>query len=128
MVRQLVDVRLGRDIPNHWPSLCTIQTVNFTASASNQPVPTSATSIAAKTNIPCRLSALIDIRPSDDEIRTTEVQEKKVERTCKLSGYYSDIEVRTQQAVVDGVTYQIRGVEHDSQQFSTRLRLEVIKP
>lgn len=57
-----------------------------------------------------------------------ETLESVLKRTVKLNGYYPTIQVRTHRAVVDGVAYLIRGVEHDSERYSTRLQVEVLKP
>lgn len=127
-MRSLLDPRLRTAIPEHWPSLCTIQTITYTANAANQLMPTGVTNVSGMVNLQCRLGPIILSRPTDDEIRDTKVQEKYSRRNLKINAYLPQIQVRAMQAVVDGIVYPIRGVEGDSQQFSTRLRLEIVKP
>lgn len=127
-MRALIDSRLRHAIPDHWDSRCTIQMVTYTTTAANQRVPSGATDVAGMVNVPCRLAAIIFSRPTDNEIRDQKIQEKLSHRHLKLNGWFPSITPRRMQAVVDGVVYPIVGVEGDSQQFSTRLRLEVVKP
>jgi hypothetical protein len=67
-------------------------------------------------------------RPTDDEIRTSEVEEVFERRQLLLNGFFPQIVNRIMQAVVDGVVWPIRGVESDSQRLNTRLKLEQISP
>lgn len=127
-MRPLVDKRLRGKLETHWPSRCSIVTVTYTTSASNQLIPSGTTAIASKTNIPCRLSPLIELHPNDNEDRSDTITGEMSERVCKLSVYLPDIQVRAQKAVVDGVTYEIESVDSDSQHFSTRLGLRIIRP
>ena len=53
-------------------------------------------------------------------------------RHLLLNGYYPQMTPDNQipqgwQAVVDGVTYEILGVEHDSQQQMTRLQVRLVQ-
>lgn len=75
-------------------------------------------------SIPCRLGPLVLIRPMQSESREEGAIADYTGRHLKLSGYYPSIEIRTMVVLIDGVTYQIRGIEHDSQNFSTRLHIE----
>src|SRR5438105_4097479 len=127
-MRQLLDPRLGATVSDGFPSRCTIQSIPKTAAASGQPVLGVPVDVDGMTKISCRIGPLILIRPTDNENRTNRIQESYLARQLKLDGYFPAILVRDMQAVVDGITYPIRGVEHDGNQFSTRLRLEVIKP
>lgn len=124
----ILDPRLRVAIPEHWPSTCTIQTVNTTVSASNEPVPSGATDVSTLKNIPCRIGPRIEVSVSDNEQRSDRVLEQFNRRQAKLNGYFPQIVPRLMQAVVDGVVYGIRGVEHDSERFSTRLNLENVEP
>lgn len=127
-MRQILDSRLRVGIPEHWPSLCTIRSVNYTLTASQQRVKGGVSTVAGMINIPCRIAAFIETRMTDDERRTNNVLAKIIRRTLKLNGYFPTIDTRRMVAVVDGTTYEIRGVEHDSEKFSTRLRLEILTP
>lgn len=126
-MRSLVNPKLRAKLPEHWLSSCTIQSVTVTLSESGQKVPYAASNVAGLVNIQCRMAPIIDARPTDEEIRTTGLRLEHSKRILKLNGYFPQIVNRAMQAVVDGVTFEIRGVEADSQSFSTRLRLESIK-
>ena|ERR1017187_2357625 len=127
-MRALIDPRLVQAIPEMWPSLCTIQSIGFTTSASDQQIPSSATNITGMVDIPCRMAPIMLYRPTDDEIRTSEVEEVFERRQLLLNGFFPQIVNRIMQAVVDGVVWPIRGVESDSQRLNTRLKLEQITP
>ena len=127
-MRALIDTRLRSSIPEMWPSKCSIQRISFTNSASGQPIPTGAANIRALVNIPCRMGPLIELRPTDAETLTDPVTGTFQRRQCKLNLYAPLISPLEMQAVVDGVIYPIRGVESDSQDFSTRLSLEIKEP
>jgi hypothetical protein len=124
----LFDSRLLSQLDRHYESSCTIQSVIFTSDNANQDVISSTPDVAGMTLIPCRIGPLIEIRPTDDELRSSDIRARRVERQCKLLGYYPGIIPREMQAVVDGVTYPIRGVEHDGSRMTTRLRLEILTP
>lgn len=125
--RPLIDPRLKNALPTHWPSRCNIQSVNFTSSTSGQAVPTSGTDVLL--DLECRLAAISLGTPTDDETRTSALTSGKESRTLLINGYYIGlIESDTMWAIVDGVTYHIRGVESDSEMHYTRLRLEAMTP
>ena len=129
MPRTILDPRLMSTLrDSSFPSRATFRTVTFTTNAANQPVPNGGTPIPAMTGIPCRIGPLIELRPSDTEVRTAQIQEKQEHRQLKLSGYFPQIQTRVMDAVVDGVPYRIVGNEADSQLFCSRLRLEAITP
>lgn len=128
-MRSLFDTRLNKAIEGLYPSLCTIQIVTTSVSASNQKVPTGATDIEGLINLRGRMAPMSAIGGiTDKETRSGGIVSRVVERLLKLDGYYPQIDTRRMQAVVDGVVYQIRGVDSDSQHFNTRLRLEIVKP
>lgn len=112
----------------HYPSRCTIQFVSKADTPSGQSVNSSGLPVSGHLNIPCALGAFSKDTTTDNERRGPTVTEEFSRRICKLSGYYPAIVERQMRAVVDGVIYNIRGVESDSQHVSTRLYLEVIKP
>lgn len=127
-MRALLDPRLRGSIPDHWPSVCTILAVTYTTNDDNQTIPSGVVAVEGLVDIPCRIGPIIKERPTDDEIRTQDIYSDFTRRYLKLNKYCPEIMERIQQAVVDDVTYEIRGVEHDSERFSTRLRLEIIEP
>ncbi len=124
----LIDARLKKHIIQHWPSRCTIKTVNYTVTSSNQKLASSYSDVVGMVDIPCRLAPFIETRITDTERRTTQVETKQVQRTCKLSGYYPQIDTRRMVAVIDAIVYSIRANEPDSESLSTRIRLEILTP
>jgi hypothetical protein len=127
-MRPLIDPRLRWDIPEIWPSKCTIQQITFTQTASNQDIQSGVTDVTGMKNIPCLMAPLIELRPTDDESRIAQIEDRNQRRQIKLNGYFPTIVSRTMQAVVDGKIWPIRGVEHDSLHFSTRLKVEIVTP
>jgi Glu-tRNA(Gln) amidotransferase subunit E-like FAD-binding protein len=127
-MRSLIHPYLRHAIPQMWPSRCTIQLVTSVADVSGQIMQTGASNVRGMVNIPCRLGPIIEIRPSDNEVRTQDVQESYVRRQLKLNAYLPQIRERVHQAVVDGEVYPIMGVESDSEKFSTRLKVERVSP
>lgn len=120
---------LATSLQGLWPSLCTIQIVEHGLSPSGQTLVSDGVAIVpGLERLACRLSAIEDNRPTDDEVRAGDVLEQRQRRILKLNGYYPSIVPRQMQAEVDGVVYPIRGIEHDSEHFSTRLTLAVILP
>lgn len=111
-----------------WPSLCTIEIVRQGAAASGQLLTSEGDPILVFTDIPCRLGPIDEGHPTDSEHREPPLRESYARRTLKLSDYYPSIVPRQMRAVVDGVTYMIRGNEEDSEHVYTRLYLELIKP
>lgn len=109
-----------------WPSLCTIEVVEMGATQSGQLIPSEG--VPYLVDIPCRLGPIQEGQPSDNEHREPAIRESYARRTLKLSDYYPNIVPRQMRAVVDGVTYAIRGNEEDSEHVFTRLYLELIKP
>lgn len=124
MRRPLIDQRLYAKTMTHWPSLCDIQSISEVRSDSNQLIASNPVAVANMTQIPCSLAPL-SITPTDNEVRSGEISSGKVGRILKLNGFFPGI-TNTMQAVVDGVTYQIVGIEADSHSWSTRLKVENI--
>lgn len=126
-MRALLDPRLRTAIPEFWPSRVDIRLKTYTTSATNQKIQTGSTSVF-NTLLECRLSPIILDRPTDTDTRTIKVTDLTERRHLKINGYYPTIEAEDMQAVVDGKTWEIRGVESDGSHFSTRLRMENILP
>src|SRR5271170_5415966 len=113
MVRSLTDPRLRSSMGNHWPSLCTIQEKMLTNSVAGQPMETGDVNYyQGMVNVPCRTS-----RYKGNERRDAGVESKFRKSICRLNGYFTIVVSRTMRAVVDGVVWQIRGIEYDSQHF-----------
>ncbi len=64
----------------------------------------------------------------DDEQRGKDILETYKLRTLTLNGYFPSIMPESMQAVIDGIIFPIRGIEHDGQHQNTRLKLEIINP
>lgn len=129
--RSLLDPRMTTRLMDDWSSSCTIQIATGIGgtSLSGQRFPSSAwANVTGMTNIPCRIAAREDADPTDKEQRSALVTQQSVNRTIKLNGYFPTILPQTYRAVVDGVIYHIRGVEHDSERYSTRLLALNITP
>lgn len=124
----LIDNYLRKRIMQHWPSRCNIKSVNYTRTASNQQIVSGYTDVVGLYDIPCRVGPFIDTRLTDNERRTDSVTSHILSRRCKLGGYYPTIDTRRMVALIDNTTYQIRGVEHDSEHTHTSLRLEILTP
>lgn len=111
-------------------SLATIQQPDGNYGPSGQPS-NAYVSVAGLVNIPC-----MDAVPSSARVQATEIKElqeimSKGMRHMLLNGYYPqstpDGQIPTDwRAVVDGVIYDILGVEHDSQLTQTRLELQLL--
>lgn len=127
-MRPLIDSRMMARDEQFFTSRCTIQQIAYTPSDSNQQVPTGQTDIPGLIGIPCRLGPLIEVRPTDDESRESMIEGQFERRQLKLNGFFPQIVNRTMQAVVDGVSWQIRGNESDSAQLTTRLKVERVMP
>lgn len=130
VVPALFDPRLRTATEILWPSLCTIQTVTYTLSADNQRVPSGATNVTGIVDIPARSGPAVRERPTDDLNRFSGqvVSEYHLRRHVDLNGYFPQILPEVMQAVIDGVTYPIRGVEHDGQHWITRIKVEITTP
>lgn len=127
-MRPLLDNRLKAQIQDHFPSRCTIVAQQYTVTAANQKIPSGEAPVEGLSNIYCRLGPLIEIRPTDSEIRRSDMSTLRTARQCKLLGHFPEILATVHKAVVDGVSFPIVGVEADGNQLSTRLRLEVVIP
>lgn len=126
--RSLLDPRMTAQLEELWSSRCTIQLGNTFNQGSGQTYIGGYGSILTLTNIPCRLAPIQPENLTSKETRTTVTIDQDNRWEAKLNGYYAQIVPRTHRALIDGVGYLIRGVEHDSERYSTRLSLEQILP
>lgn len=81
--------------------------------------------------IPCMDSVLSDASIQATEVKGLQDIMSQGLRHMLLNGYYPEATPDGQipsywRAIVDGVTYDILGVEHDSQQQMTRLELQLV--
>lgn len=128
--RGIVDPRMSLRLDSAWTTTATIQLILTQTSDANQevPIPTGAQNIPGLVEIPCRLASIVKERPTGDLTRGGAVEEYHERRHCVLCGYYPQIRPDDMQAIIDGVVYPIRSVEHDGSQINTRIKLEVVRP
>lgn len=105
--------------PNHYPSLCTIRTPNTTRDAIGHPVP-NPQDLGGHIDIACRIAPV-----NTREVRTELQIYVNATHHVALNGYYPDI-AEDMSAVVDGVSYDIEGVEHDGNDVMTRLWVRIV--
>jgi hypothetical protein len=105
-------------------SLCTIQQSVVAQDADGAPQYTPPTNVAGLINIPCMNAPLSADAVQATEVRDLEEIQSKGLRHVLLMGYYPQITADLW-ALVDGVTYDIMGVESDSQTSQTRLKLQL---
>lgn len=110
-----------------YPSLCTFLGLSSAQDASGQAVHTFAPIDVGHTNLPCRKSPLIIIRPQTQEKQHSDFQLSEAKEQVNINQYVADADVKWQ-LVVDGVTYEILAVEHDGNRLSTRIGIGKIVP
>jgi len=104
-------------------SLCTIQQRTNTVSAVRQPNLTNWLNRAGLVNIPCMRAVEVPLRP--DQAATARLAQQFDTRTIYhvlLNGFYPQI-LQSNQAVIDGLPYEIMAVESDSLGTQTRLAI-----
>ncbi len=111
-------------------SLCTIQQPSQ-ASLPGGADPNTYTPVWGLINIPCYDSVPSTLRVQATEMKVLAEIMSKGLRHVLLNGYYPEASPDGQiptnwQAVVDGVVYDILGVEHDSQNTQTRMELQLV--
>lgn len=108
-------------------SLCTIQRPPGTTNAQGgQDLdPTHYIDVPGLVNIPCKAAPLVILRPSAaDETKLADYTEEGNQQQVVLSGYFPQIQ-QQDQAVVDGVIYDIVSVQSDSEHIMTRLGTQI---
>lgn len=106
--------------PNFYPSLCTIQQRTDTADSYGQPLP-DWSNLAGHVNLPCRIAP-----KSTQERRTSEQIYVTATHHIALGGHYPAV-TEKMQAIVDGTTYDIEGVEWDGNVKTTRIYVRLVK-
>lgn len=110
---------LARIQPNFYPSLCTIQESNPVRDSVGQQIP-DWIDVPPLTDLPCRIAPL-----TAREVRSENQVYVASTHNVALGGYYPTI-TEGMQAVVDGLGYDIEGVEWDGNQKTTRLFVRLI--
>lgn len=110
---------LDRVQPNFYPSLCTIQLPDAIRDSVGQLI-ADPLALDGHVDIPCRISPR-----GAREVRTENQVYVNATHHVALGGYYPDI-TEAMSAVVDGVRYDIEGVEWDGNQIATRLYVRLI--
>jgi len=130
MTRSFLHPRYRSALPDMWPSRVTFRLKKTRASAMNQPVrddTTAVDDVPGMSNLECRLVQLIRQEPMADVKKTQSTTTIYGPVEILVNKYVSDrINEADHLAIVDGVEYQIRSVEADSQFSRSRLRIEII--
>jgi hypothetical protein len=111
--------RLRVPVDDFYPSLCTIASASVVQDEYGQEEGV-LTPVEGLTNLPCRIAPR-----SSGETRSTQQVYAEASHHVALAGYYPAIQT-THAAQVDGVTYDIEGVEHDGNHTMTRLFLRLV--
>lgn len=109
-----------------YKSLCTIQQPNISVDGAGGQLYTPATNVPGLVNIPCMKAPTSPVRVQATEMKALEDIMSKVPLHVLLNGYYPAI-TPDLWALVDGVQYDIIGVESDSQSQMTRLELQLVE-
>lgn len=104
-----------------YPSLCTIQVGTGTQDAYGHVEPVTWGNLASHVNLACRIAPR-----GASERRQPEQVYAEATHTVSLQGYYPAIRA-SMRAVVNGVAYDIDGVEHDGNQVTTRLYARLLE-
>lgn len=110
-----------------YPSLCTFLSKSESQNASGQEVHTFTAIDAAHTNIPCRKSPLLIIRPRQQEEQRGDFQMSDAKEQVNLNKYVADAS-NEWQITVDGITYEILAVERDGNSLTTRVGIGKVVP
>lgn len=122
---QLIDPRLFEALgTTFWKHTCTIQAATWTPNEIGEPEASWA-NLPGHDLISCNLAASKNVVEQATEKRTAESTYDAKTRHCQLNGYYPLIS-EGMRAVVDGVTYNIRGAVHVCAKVQTKLMLELI--
>jgi hypothetical protein len=120
-VQQVVGIAAAAGM---FPNLCTIQSAATTINAMGAPVVTPFANMTGLVDIPCHSAppAIEDVRGSD-ELRKVDRTDTRQMRHVLLAGYFPTIAL-SMRAVVDGVAWNIVGVESDAFDSQTRLMVQ----
>lgn len=122
---QLIDPRLFEALgTTFWRHTCTIQAATSAANEVGELEHTWA-DLVGHTHISCNLAAAQAMGEQKSEQRRDDSTYDAKTRHCQLNGHYPLIG-EGMRAVVDSVTYNIRGVVQSSAKVQTKLILELI--
>ena len=82
---------------------------------------------AAHTDLMCRKSPLVIVKPQTQEFATPAALTKNAKWQLNFATYIADASVEWH-VVVDGIEYEILSVEHDGNRLTTRLMLGDLEP
>ncbi len=115
----IVHTRMLSQVVDFLPSLCTIQTVTSTMDDHGHGTKVG-TNVVGLIGIHCQMKPI-----KASEVRTSDlVVSANAFRVALLT--YAPTITNLMWAIVDGVTYNILGVEHDSQHAMTYLTVELV--
>lgn len=110
-----------------YTSVCTFLGLTKTSASDGQQIDTFAPIDSAHTDIPCRKSPFIVIRPQVQEKQAGETQISVAKFQVNLIKYVPDASIEWQ-LIVDGVTYQIVSIEPDGSNLTTRVGITDVDP
>lgn len=124
--RALVHPQMLNRLPQFYPSEATIESGVESRDSFGSPTLTW-TVLANHRDIPCRISPLTVQTPTfTSEARLESLTYLTTTHHIALRGYFPEIEA-TMRAVIDDVAWDIKGVEHDGQNVTTRLRVNRVE-
>jgi hypothetical protein len=112
-------------LKSFYPSTVTIQQDTGSQDAAGQPSP-SWSNLAGHVNLPCAVAPISPAGIAAIEPRTPEMTVAIAITHISLRGSYPAITPKMRAVVTGGQTYNILGVEQDSQGKTTRLKCEVV--
>lgn len=114
---------LARLQAHHYADTCTIQAATETVDAYGAVTASSWANLANHIDIPCRVAP--DDNRARQEQRSQGAPYVLLSFTIALVGHYPAITAKMR-AIVGSATYDIQAVEHDGQNKTTRLRVQIV--
>jgi hypothetical protein len=118
-------------VGNLYPSVAVLRPLSITVDTTGQELHTFADSaVVGQFGLACRKSPLVLLRPQNEENREANIQRFIANWQLNFKSHITvPVEtLATWQVKVDGVVYQIRGVEEDGSDITTRLLVSIINP
>jgi hypothetical protein len=126
MARPLTHPRLLDRLPNFYPEKATIQQATASGNSFGDQTLVWA-SVSGLVNLDCRVAPLTIQTPTfANEARLEALTYHTTTHQIAMRGYYPEIQ-ETMRALVDNVDWDIKGVEHDGQGVTTRLRVNRVE-
>jgi hypothetical protein len=124
--RALIHPQMLDRLPQFYPSEATIEEPTETRDSFGSTSSTWAT-LASHSAIPCRVAPLTVQTPTfSNEAKLEDLSYLTTTHHIALRGYFPLI-TPLMRAMVDGVAWDIKGVEHDGQHVTTRLRVNRVQ-